>query len=753
MVMTTVLVLGTAIPAFAEDTSAKSGVMITTTADVSNAKITKDAAKAEAYKILADYFDTKVDDTSFQGNMQLRNNYDLAGSGMVWDMSWYKNSDGSNFSANISIDANTGVLLNANVYQNNDGQQNIATITEDQAREIGENFLKKINPKEFAETKLAADTSNKYGYNGNDMSNYNFNYTRRINDLTLRDNGLNVTINGATGKVSGYSYRWSDNLDIPSAEGIISADKAEEIFRKNVGLKLNYRPYRDRYASDDETEVNKLIYVLQSQNGMIIDAKTGEMTQTDPNSKIVTMDLTDSEKQDFYKNYKEIKPLQSEIDSNTAKQVMSGIIHDMYGDGYTIDEVNYQENTTVKSGVLGSKTWSGQFTKAGATDDSTERGSISIDALTEELVSINKYSYADKIDNNNFVPAIDYEKAYHNAIDAIAKYFPDKVKDIDTSATGYISLKDSKEVPVRYYGLNFIRTINGVDYPNNNININFDMKTGEINGLSRVWDDNVTVPDPKNIITADDADNILFENNKPEAYYIVINKSSDYSKPDYEVKLVYGLADQYMYDISIDAFTGKFLNSYGEEVDDNIDAFIQNIKGSEFEKELSILAYGGIIDTKNFDMKKQATNMDLIKMLVNAKGYQPYLLNSAADLKFSGAVKGEPNYKYLQMAVIYGIIDNEEGSFDPNGLVTREQVLKSIVKLMGYDKVAKCSGIFSLSFDDAKDITPENIGYVAIAQGFGIISSGTGKLEPKSNINMTELAVDVYRSLGILRSR
>lgn len=751
MVVAAALVFCTSVPALAEGVNSGKGTVINTAVDTQNVKITKDSAKALALKTLTDYFDTKIDDTSFNGNIQLRNNYDFVNSGLVWDMSWYKNGGEVNFSANVSIDANTGKLLNANVYQYTNGQQNIASITREQARTIGESFLKKLNPKEFAETKLLPDTSYEYGYYGSDMSNYNFSYVRVVNGLTLRDNALNVTVNGVTGKIMGYGYRWSDNVNVPSIDGIITKDKAEEIFRKNVEFKLNYRPYRDRYASSDEAEVNKLIYVTQSQKGMYIDAKTGNMTELNPNFKTVTMDLTDQEKLDFYKNYKEVKKLNGEVDRARAQQVMSSIIHNLYGDGYTLDGLNYQENTD-KNVMWGSKSWSAQFKKAGASEELTERGNISIDPLTEGLISINKYSYADKADSSNSAMTIDYEKAYHKALDAVVKYFPDKVKEIDTYQNRSVNLNESKEVSMRYFNFNFMRTINGIDYANNNIGIELDMKTGEVRGLSKWWSDNITVPEAKNIITSEDAKNIFFENNKPEAYYMAVNKSSDYTKPDYEVKLVYGLADQYMYDVNIDAFSGKRINGQGEEIDDNIEAFMNNIKGSEFEKELSILAYGSVLDTKNFDMKKQATNMDLIKMLVNAKGYRPYLLNNAADLRFSGAAKGDLNYKYLQMAVIYGIVDNKEGSFDSNALVTREQALKSIVKLMGYDKIAKCQGIFTLSFEDSKDIAAEDIGYIAIAQGFGIVKTGTGKLQPKSNINMTELAVDIYRALGVLRS-
>lgn len=737
-----ILIFGTAVPAFGETGKWERNSTVAA-ADAQNMKITKEAAKAAAIKILAESFDTKLDDASLKSNIYLRNNYYESNHGFIWEMSWYKEGEGYNFDAGVDIDAETGKVLNANVHTYNDNQQNIATITKDQAKTAAEEFLKKVSPTEFSETKLMTELNGDYG---NDITNYDFNYVRLANNLAMKDNFLRVTVNGATGKVTGYNYKWYDNISIPSAEGIISSDKASDILQKNLKLKLSYRPYRDKYASNDGDDVNKLIYITQDMDNIIIDAKTGDTVNTNPNTKTITMDLTEQEKQDFYKNYKEMQKLSGEIDKSKAQQIMDNIIKSCYGDGYSVQTINYQENSEEVK-MDSSKSWSAEFSKNAGAGASEERGRISIDALTGGLISLNKYFYGEKMDNSSTISSADYEKSYHTALSAIAKYYPDKVKEINTSQVIRVNSKNGD----RGCYFNFARTINGIDYTDSNVNVIIDPKTGTIRQMERFFKDSLNVPEPKNIISEEDAKKIYLKSDKIEPCYIVINNNNQNMAPDYEVKLVYSIQNKYGYS-GIDAFTGKLLNSEGEEIDDNIETFMNTIKGNQFEKELSILAYSGIINTKTFDLNKQATNMELIKILVNAKGYRPYLLNRAADLKFSGASKGEANYKYLQMAVAYGIVENKEGSFDPNALVTREQVLKSIVKLIGYDKVAKCKDIFSLKFYDANDVAPENVGYIAIAQGFGIIKSNTDKLYPKSNVTMTELAVDVYRALGVLRS-
>lgn len=746
------MVFGAAVPAYADPAANGIKGQVVTASDVQqNLKISKDNAKAIALKLLSESFNTKLNEASFNSRIELRTNNDITGKGYVWDLNWYSYSEKSNKNINVSIDADTGKLLNANIYDYSDGNQNLASITKGEAQKIAESFAKKMNPEEFSNTRLVDKSAQSYYYERNG-SNYSFNYLRLLNGIPFRDNGLSVTVDGVTGKVSSYSVRWTDNIAVPDTSGIITAEKANEVYRTNYDFKLNYKQYYGSFSSNNE-QIYKLVYVPESSSGVFLDAKTGKMMNENNDSKTAYFDLTDEEKTEFFNNYKEIKKLDKEIDKNKAQQDMEKIVHDLYGDGYRLEELNYQENTD-KNAVYGNNTWSAQFIKGESNDNNALRGNITIDAMTEGLISAESYSYMDKYDDTNFTPCMDYEAAYHKVLKFIAAYFPDKVKEIDTRAARYMNSKDGKEVPARYQNFSFLRTINGIDYQSNNINIQIDMKTGDINRIGCYWSSDIDMPQPNNIISAKDAENIFFTSNKPELYYISYNKNNDYNNPDYETKLVYNIyGNGYnMYEYSIDAFTGKMLNPDGKEIDENIDEFMKNIKGSKYEKELTILAYGGVLETKGFNPKKQVTSMDLIKMLVNAKGYKPYMLNSAADLKFSGSVKGDANYKYLQMAVVYGIMENKEGTFNPNEKVTREDIIKSIVKFMGYEKIAKCTGIYALNYKDVKDISSGNIGYIAIAKGLGIIDAKAAKLLPKQTGTMEEAAAYVYRALTNLKN-
>jgi hypothetical protein len=352
----------------------------------------------------------------------------------------------------------------------------------------------------------------------------------------------------------------------------------------------------------------------------------------------------------------------------------------------------------------------------------------------------------------NFQPKVTWEDAYAKSIDSIAKYFPDEVKNILTEQANYQSdyyINGVKSTAPSYY-FTFQRTVNGVGYPDNSITIEVDTKTGEISRLSCGWDDNLKFPDTKNIMSSSEVSVIFFENNDATLTYMMINKSKDINKPEMEPKLVYMLKSKqppypYMYG-NIDANTGKIVDYRGEELN-NKNSYSEKIKGNPYEKELNILAFQGIIDGKTFEPNKQITKMDMILMLVNARGYRPYILREVQDLKFTDIKKDDQNYKYIQMAVRYGIVKNEAIAFKADQNITRETLAQMLVNLTPYAKLAAAKGIFTLNYSDSKSISADKYGYVAIAKGLSIMNGTKNTFKPKTYVTMTELAIALYNTL------
>ncbi|MGH4138591.1 YcdB/YcdC domain-containing protein [Clostridium sp.] len=767
ILLSAMISFGATVPIYAQNVDVKSinlssAIVMGTLTNEGNSKISKDDAKKIAKKALSEYLDISIDETQYQTDISFRPNYMqvTTSKDYIWQISWNSNSQNKNVNINISVDANSGKITNIDNYTfNNNQSTTVATITEDKAKEIGESFLNKINSKEFPECTLIDSSDFNNGMRG-DLSGYNFTYNRKANGIPFLGNYISVGVDGVTGKIRSYSIMWSDNQvpEIPK-EGIIEQDKAKQILKDNLKLQLKYILIRDQNGMSDSNQNLKLVYMIDSTSGINIDAKEGKMLDVYnldlAQKKVKDLDVT--QKKAFTDSYKPLKKLSKELDSNSAETIMKQIVQEIYGDSYDIQSTNYQENN------MGFGTnvscWAGQFTKKGISNGFGNQGSIQIDSLTGQLVSINKFNpYGDiaGASDASVQPKITWEQSYDKAISIVQKYLPDKVKDMSTEQTYLPTTSYYNNIAQvdKEYGFYFNRLINGIPYQNDAINIQVDAITGDITNINCSWADNLKIPSAEEIMSAEDAQKIFFAKYTPTLAYLLVNTSKDLKNPVMEAKLVYSLESglQYSQFNNIDSTTGKFVDYSGQEINNNFTAFKAKIKGSPQEKELSILASQGIISTMEFDLTKQVSRLDLIKMLVNVKGYRYYMSSGIEDLKINyGGKKGDETYNYLQQAVAYGILENS-GEFKGDEIVTREEMIKDIVKLAGYDILAQAKDTFIVKFSDTSEISSENLGYVAISRALGFDNGIDNKFKPKEKVTISDAAVSIYKVLDILRN-
>lgn len=679
-------------PAMAQEASLSISVnaQAVATADESSAKVSKDEAKQIAVKVLKDYFEISADDKKFQVSIQFRQDYryygyyapDSSAASYVWQIDFQSNTNGRNRSVSVTVDTKSGKVTSINSYDYNMYGQDeaaVASYTEDQAKQIAEDFLKKINPDEYKQVIFTEDNLYGYSYMGKGNTQYNFRYIRMVNGIPFDADGITVGVNGVTGKIASYTYNWSDINSFPDIKSAIKSEAAEEIFSKETGMQLNYTSTMDVSSFKANADTVKLAYIFDTTRGYMLDAIEGKMVDTSNlTGQIVRkIDLTDKEKTEFLSKAKGIVSSDKEIDSNRASIVIENYVKDLFGDGYEVESLRYDEN----SSYMGSsrKVWSAQFHKKDGFLPYSKQGSLSVDAATEAIVSVYSNEFMETQDLSEFTPAITWDEAYKKAVNTVAKYFPDKIKEIKTEQT-YIEQKNyynGVEVPERTYYFNFPRVVNGIAYSTNNITVSFDLKTGLVSQIYCNWNDNIKFPDVKNIITAEEAKQLFLKSHPLELAYTPVNKSTAADKPDMQIKLVYRpkSSNNYFTGGYIDAFTGNEISYTGQQIGDKKDAFKEIIKGSWAEKELGILAYQGIIDTADFKPDREITKFEAIKMLVNAKGYRYYAESSNDELKFSNVKKDDSDYTYLQMGVKYGIIDNIEGEFKGDVKITREEMV------------------------------------------------------------------------------
>ena len=153
------------------------------------------------------------------------------------------------------------------------------------------------------------------------------------------------------------------------------------------------------------------------------------------------------------------------------------------------------EDNGDNNNINGKKLWSANFNKKSSDTKIVENGNIVIDAMNEAVVSANKYdnNYNQTQDN---APKVTWEVAYQKALDAIAKYYPDKVKNIKTEQINQnINYLSAAKIMInRDYYFNFQRIVDGATYNNNSINISINTQTGLISNIGYNWDDSISFP-------------------------------------------------------------------------------------------------------------------------------------------------------------------------------------------------------------------------------------------------------------------
>ena len=97
-----------------------------------------------------------------------------------------------------------------------------------------------------------------------------------------------------------------------------------------------------------------------------------------------------------------------------------------------------------------------------------------------------------------------------------------------------------------------------------------------------------------------------------------------------------------------------------------------------------------------------------------------------------------------------GIVNGSNGKFDPNGLLTREQLAAILWRYAQYEKrdVSVRDETVLLSYADAQDVSSYAVVPMQWACGEGLIQGASGKLAPKSTTTRAQVATVLVRYLN-----
>ncbi len=516
---------------------------------------------------------------------------------------------------------------------------------------------------------------------------------------------------------------------VPSATPSVQSEEAQSTLRSASKLRLIYTSdpnHQNKDPKKGETKKASLQYVPVDSDERVVDAKSGKLMnlselernyfESDKEAGVSGGSANDAAAAPEAENARkslseaEISGLDKLKDVMTVQQIDSRVrsMPELGLAGYTLADSNYSYNKVKDA-------YTCRLSYNTGKKEAYDYKFISVDAKTGDLKSVSGFK-------NGEQKELEAEAAQTKAQDFLKKYFPDHVEKVALyKEEGYRAWKGFALLE---------RQEQSVACPENYYAMKFDKADGTLIQFESAWDEDMQFDSQEGII---DMDAALESWQKAHPVVLGYEAMVDASQIRYTEKLL--LAYQYDKDsgrvYGVDAKSGKALRqSYAEEDQITYTDVAADDKEIMALADLGIGYKGGI-----FDKAKELTQADMLALLVSANGSYYDLTN-----------EDELNRLY-QYAIQLGMIKREQRN--PTALVTRMEVIKTILDMSTYGQAAKIPDIFTCTFTDAADIPAADRGYAAIAQGLGLVRGGTdGKLLPKTVATRGQLAIIFYNFMN-----
>ncbi len=657
--------------------------------------------------------------------------------GASWNLNWYTEDS----SRRITVQSDSkGNILGFYSYDEKSGNYTPKYMKAD-LKAAADKFIKKV----------AADISGKIKYvradsSGYGRGQYNYVYQRVENGIPMPDNTVTVGVNYQTGVVTSYDAQWLYDTAFPSAEVKLTKEEAAAKLGKAINLKLTYQ---NAYSTDKDGKSKIKAYLVYAPENSYaaVDAKTGEVYTTqnewiENQSTEATAGEKDAGSNGFggltQEEITKIDEIKGLISREAAIKAITGNKSLLLDENLKSISASLYKQADYEGGDS-SYIWRINLSdprEAGKGNDDLYRAyaSATVDAKTGKILAFNAsvkdyYNMAKKEWEN---VKVKYSKEQGQKLleDFLKEQVPDKFKNSvlsDNRDSYVIAYIDGKEV-YGGYSYNYNRVNEGIEYSYNGINGSVDGVTGKIYNFNLNWNKDITFESPKNAMSAENALKIYLAN---EGFHLVYEMNNIHSYPavskdaimkdasyrvNSEVRLVYRT------DINpsnISPFTGKQLDYNGEEyVAPEAMYQYKDLSNTASEKNIRLLAEIGIgFKGGEFKPDKAITTKELTEFLNQ-----------------TGIYYNSNKYK----------IKNDDST------ITRAAVSKFAVQILGYESIAKLKNIYAANFKDQNQISAEDLGYVALAQGLELVTANSSnEFRPTDNLTRAEAADLLVAMLNI----
>lgn len=689
----------------------------------------------KAIQIVKTNFDVPKDYTDFSSSY---NTYDGR---QAWALRWNGTSERpGEFAAEVN--ALNGDIVSMNYWKNEDQSANpsVPAISKADAQEISDKLLSRLLGKRTEELRLIPSEQEIIPLNYGPF-NYSLQYQRLTNGVPFLGNGVNVQVSSKDGQVTSYRLNWND-AQAPGAEGVISAEQARQAFSEAPFFKLEYWvPSSFRPLLTGQKQEAKLVYQLRGENnGGAIDAFTGKPLQLNPGEWLendsyggggmgAAKEARSGAANDALhvltpEELKEVERTAKLLKQDEAIAAVKGWIE-------------IPANLTLRSANLGQdwrspdkRIWSFDW---GSVSNDRESGkpqylSARVSAATGELLGF----VVSTQPNDKTEVKLDRAAAQNLAEEFLKKVQPERFSQVVLDPESDLMAKMNPE-PWNNQAFSYRRVVNGINFPENGMIVNVDPVSGKVTNYELNWFD-YDFPGVSGIISKDKAVESFLKARPLTLSYVRIYSNGIPG----DLRLVYlPIAADRSVPVSntVDAKSGEMLDYQGQPIEKGPKPFkftdLTEVKGAA---EIAALGQAGLFGDYGNSFKP------LEKMSVDS------LLRAMYLSRFGiWGNTGLTEKEVISKAKDLGWLKEDLKPGDP---VNRELLTKVLLRYIQLNKIAELKDIYQVSFQDSDQISPEALGYVAIASSTGIVKVEGQTLAPRETVNRAEAAAALFRALG-----
>lgn len=587
-------------------------------------------------------------------------------------------------------------------------------ITEEQARKIAEDFVKKVAS--TSNYVLANETPSYFSRLITEPITYNYNFTSTEKNIPIQDQSIMVSVLG-NGKIQYFTQMSPDQkrMSFEETTNVVSKEAALEKMKEQLNLTLQYSL---DYSPNSSKPSVKLVY-LPAPNVVGLHATsnkwatyTGKVDSL--NGKAALQPLAPSQ-------LKAPSPITIEEAKEIAKQLVESQGNTSK---FTIDHA-YEHEMNDQAVISISYSYRYRNGSFGS--------SIEFNKNTGELISYSDFYSPIPLEEEteNTTPRLDKDKVLAAAEQYVKQLAPTSVHEYAKANTDPTYDKEAK---VHY--VNFPRIKNGLIVNGDSLSVTIDDE-GKLKSFYRYPLNIEEWPNAEAAVSKEEAKKLFAEALDVKLVYHRLQNEDG----KYELVYVPTVKGQEYY--QIDANSGEVVSP-----------FLQTEKAKvthpTAEKELNYLIQAGAIevkDPKTFNADTALTQGQALNTIIKSityfyEDYYAYR-QEQPPVSFEEINPDHPYYNVVETATRLGILNPLEDELNIDQKVTNEQLAVWYIRTLGLEQAAKHPDIYELTIKDAADVDPEKIGYVAISLVLGLQGSEQSMFLPKKEVTYAQLAKSI----------